>query len=87
MYEIIGYRKNAFTFDGNVFNGWTVSFCIPMSKQIQGENGKDFEGVDVFSFFINSSKFPDFIPKLNDCYELYFSYFNGKRKISGMHKV
>lgn len=82
MYEIIGFRPAQYSIDGNMFTGWQVSFCIPMT--MQSELG---QGVDVFSFFINSAKYQDFTPVLHDCYELYFSYFNGKRKIAGMHKI
>lgn len=82
MYEIIGFRRAQYSIDGSTFVGFQVSFCIPMT--MQDDSG---QGVDVFSFFINSAKFADFVPQLHDCYDLYFSYFNGKRKIAGMHKV
>lgn len=86
IYEVIGYRRAVYTVDERSYHGFQVSFCIPMTAQATGEVGTDLDGVDVFSFFVNKDKFPDFVPELNDQYDLFFNYYNGKRKLAQMYK-
>lgn len=84
MYEIIGYRRQIYHIENQVYTGWMVSFCTPCIS-----TGSDDEacGVEVFKYFINEKKFPAFSPRLNDTYDLYFNFYNGKQKLADMHKV
>lgn len=83
MYEIIGFRRQTYHIEDKTYTGWMVHFCVPISS-LQPEVE---QGVETFKFFINEEKFPNFKPKLNDRYNLYFNYNYGKQKLADMYKV
>lgn len=77
MFQLVGYRYvDMSTSDGKI-QGYSCFF-------LNGEEQDGLEGVEACKVFISSDKFPDFVPKVSQRYDL---RFNQKGKLSGISVI